>query len=141
MIGQWKQIDESLRSIGGIGPNLLTLHPPRITESYYEETLRLAGKSVTAVNLESLVRQTSLMFLLKCQGYIATRDQRAAQRFIDDHGWTGDPSLPQVILNDLANWNYGVVPYLQDLPWRVRGLLLEKDPQGELGADIWQQMH
>jgi hypothetical protein len=140
LIGQWKQVDPSLRSIGRIEPMRLTLHPPRLPEDYYDETLRLAGKTISPANREALVRQTALMFVLKAQGYIAIQDQRGAERFVDSHAWNGDLSLPQSILNDVADWNYGVVPYLQDLPWRVRGLLLEPGPGGAPEADLWNQM-
>jgi hypothetical protein len=140
MIGQWKQVDASLSSVGRIEPRLLSLHPPRISNEYYDETLQLAGKSIKDDNRGTLIQQTSLMFMLKAHGYIAGSDDRGAQRFVQEHSWNGDKSLPQRILDDLATWNYGVIPYLQDLPWRVRGILLEPGPDGTPGGDIWKQM-
>lgn len=140
LLGQWKQLDPSLRSIGPIEPRLLTLYPPRLTDDYYDATLRLAGKQQSPANRALLTEQTALMFTLKVQGYIAAKDQRRAERFVDQHLWNGDSSLPQRVLEDVAAWDFGVVPYLQDLPWRIRGLLLEPGRDGKPSADIWRHM-
>jgi hypothetical protein len=141
-IGQWKRADVSLRSIGLIEGGQLTLLPPELDRTYYEEILRLAGKAVTDVNIEILTREIAFLFTLKAREAIAGigRDERGADRFVDRHGWTGDLSLPQRVLNDLGEWNYTVVPYLQDLPWRVRGMLLEPGPDGTSKAVVWQRM-
>ncbi len=141
-IGQWKQADASLRSIGRFDAGQLTLLPPEIDRSYYEETLRLAGKPTTDANIAILAEQVAQMFTVKAYEAIAKvgRDERGADRFIDGHRWTGDLSLPQRVLNDLGDWNYKIVPYIQDLPWRVRGILLEPRPDGTSEAVVWQRM-
>jgi hypothetical protein len=136
LIGQWKQLDPSLQSIGRFESGLLTLNPPQLTDSYYNDTLTIAQKSVTDMNRMVLIEQTALMFVLKAQGYIAGTDPRGA----DDHAWNGDLAMPQRILDDMAQWNHGVVPYLQDLPWRVRGILLEPNQDGVSTAEIWKKM-
>lgn len=117
----------------GVSARLHSRRPSRVRA-------RDAGKSVEHSNIEALVRQTTMMFVLKVQGYIAQTDPRGAERFIADHAWTGDLTLPQRVLDDTANWKSGVVPYLQDLPWRVRGLLLERSEDGTLSADIRRHM-
>jgi hypothetical protein len=141
LIGQWKQADSSLRSIGRFEPRQLTLLPPELDRRYFEETLRLAGKPVTDANIAIFGEQVAMQFTLKAYQFIAGigRDERSAQRFADQHGWTGDISLPQRVLKDLGDWDYQVVPYIQDLPWRVRGIL-EAGPGGTSEAEIWQRM-
>lgn len=142
LIGQWKQADQSLRSIGRIESGQLTLLTPEVGVDYFEDILRLAGKPVTPGNVATIAEQVNQMFAAKAYEYISGvgRDERAATRFVDNHRWNGDIGLPQKVLADLGEWNYQVVPYIQDLPWRVRGILLEPGPDGHSTADVWQRM-
>lgn len=141
-IGQWKQADPSLRSIGRFDAGQLTLLTPELDVAYFEEILRLGGKAVTPTNVAIIAEQVNQMFALKAYEYISNvgRDERAASRFADAHRWNGDIALPQQVLADLGEWNYQVVPYIQDLPWRVRGILLEPGPDGHSTADVWKRM-
>lgn len=141
-IGQRKQADPSLRSIGRFDSGRLTLLTPELGVAYFEEILRLAGKPTTPANVATIAEQVNQMFALKAYEYISGvgRDERAATRFVDTHCWDGDIDLPQKVLADLGEWNYQGVPYIQDLPWRVRGILLEPGPDGHSTADIWQRM-
>lgn len=140
LIGQWKQADPSLKSTGRFDQGLLTLLAPGVDRRYYEETLKIAGRAPTEENIRILARQVTEMFLIKAQQFIASRDTTAASRFVDDHPWTGDIELPARILEDLGRWNHQVIPYIQDLPGRVRGLLLEPGPDGHPAAVVWKQI-
>jgi hypothetical protein len=76
------------------------------------------------------------MFLIKAQEYIGSQDQRRAARFVEEHRPTpmNALDLPQLILDDLGAWNPGVLPYVQELPYRVRAILLQRD---EAGRPAW----
>jgi hypothetical protein len=80
LIGQWKQADSSLRSIGRFEPRQLTLLPPELDRRYFEETLRLAGKPVTDANIAIFGEQVAMQFTLKAYQFIAGigRDERSA---------------------------------------------------------------
>jgi hypothetical protein len=53
--------------------------------------------------------------------------QSAVDKFIDDH-----KDLPlgveglRLVLDDLARWKTGVIPYIQDIPPRVRALIVDE---------------
>ncbi len=140
LIGQWKQADPTLSSAGRFEPRQLTLLPPKLNQQYYQDLLTVAGKANTTDNVTALARQVAEMFLVKAHQFMSNEDPRAASRFVEKHAWTGDSRLPDRILEDLGNWNYQVVPYIQDLPGRVRGLLLEPGPDGRLLAAVWELM-
>jgi len=141
-IGQWKMADPSLSSTGMFDKGLLTLLTPEVPRHYFEHILGLAHKPVTDTTVAMIAEQVSQMFTLKGYEYISRmeRNEPAATRFIDDHLWNGDLALPQKVLADLGAWNYQVVPYIQDLPSRVAGILLEPGPDGLSTADIWTRM-
>jgi hypothetical protein len=99
-----------------------------VTEEYYRGTLREAGFPESVENLAAMVRMTGEMFLIKAQGFIATQDKRAAEAFVDTHAVPSPQNYsawPQDILNDLVSWNPEVSPHIQDLPARVRAILLQ----------------
>jgi len=139
-IGQWKQADSSLTSTGRFEPRQFALRPPELPATYFEDILRIAGKPVNAANVAAVAEQIGQMFLVKAHQFMSNQDARAADRFLDDHRWSGDLTLPQQILRDLGNWNHQVIPYIQDLPYRAQGILLEPGPDGTMSADIWQRM-
>jgi hypothetical protein len=139
-IGQWKQADPSLRSVGRFEPRQLGLLAPPVDDAYFREVLRLGGVEPTARNQATIARQVSELFALKAMEFMSSKDARAADRFVDAHRWDGDVNLPQRILDDLGWWNTQIIPYLHDLPWRVQGILLEPGPSGRPEAPIWQQM-
>jgi hypothetical protein len=140
LVGQWRQIDSSLSAMGRYEPRQLTLLAPRVPKQYYERILQAADRQVTAQNVALLAQQVAVMFAIKGQQFIATKDPAAASRFIDRHAWEGDISLPEQMLRDIGELNRGLLPYIQDLPGRVRGILLERDPGGRLPGVVWEQM-
>lgn len=127
IIGHWKMRDGSLTSIGRFDAGQLALRPPVLPNGYFSDILDLAGFPATAENMDILRRQVASMFLIKAQQFIASKDARAAELFATEHRWSAaeGESMPQVILDDLGNWNPGFLPYMQDLPYRVRAILLE----------------
>jgi hypothetical protein len=79
------------------------------------------------------------MFLLKANQFISSQDARLASRFVDDHQLRPDNAerLLQDILDDLAAWNPQVIPYIQELPYRNRAILLHRDENGKLESPFW----
>lgn len=135
IFGHWKQRDSSLTSTGTWPAGLVTLAPPPVPEDYVAELIGRRGFPATEANL-------SLGWIHICQGFVlkasqfvegATKSHPAALRFIDEHrSDCPDRALAQRILADLALVDYGILPYMQDLPMRIRALLLSSED-----APLW----
>lgn len=140
LVGQWKQADGSLSSTGTFQPGSAALHPPEIPLAYVDGILEAAEFDGTSENKLAVAEQVVSMFNVKAYQYISSNDLRSAETFVAQHSWTGDPALCSRVLADLGAWNQQVIPYIQDLPGRVRALLLESDPGGRLTADVWERL-
>lgn len=127
IIGRWKQRDPSLTSTGVIPGGQITLTPPHVPEQFFNEILKTAGFPSTPRNLEAIGIKVGEMFCAKAGQFIADNDPRSAQAFVHSHGYNGGSvqAFCQGILDDLAAWDPHLLPYLQDLPMRVRGILLQ----------------
>lgn len=143
--GHWKQQDRSLTSIGSWPSETVYLTPPPIDESLIYETLNAAGYPVTQGNVSKVAQQFTTLFLVKCQEFVSSREgARGADRFMTAHRqWQqqGSPSLAELLqapLRLLAEWEPAVLPYVQDLPLRIRSILLERvgDGQGSVWSDL-----
>jgi hypothetical protein len=137
VIGHWKQKDPSLTSIGTLPADLITLAPPIVPETYCAELIGQRGFPPTEMNLAIGWATICQQFAIKAMQFIASKDRRAADRFVESHG-SDYPSHAdaQQILNDLADWDFRVLPYMQDIPMRIRALLLSMDH-----ATLWEQLH
>lgn len=129
-VGHWKQRDASLSSIGTFAPNTVRLTPPPIADSLVDETLRAAGCQLTPANRAKIAETFTMMFLVKCQEFVSSREgARGAERFLALHkqraDWSSLTGPLRSALQLLAEWEKGVLPYIQDLPLRCRALLLE----------------
>lgn len=135
MIGHWKGQDRSLSSTGSFPHGSIALQPPVLPPDFLEGTLSGAGFPVDRSTMAAARSRIVQMFLIKAQEFIGSQDQRLAARFVEEHRLTpmNAEALPQLILNDLGAWNPGVLPYIQELPYRVRAILLERDPAGRPG--------
>jgi hypothetical protein len=139
-IGQWKQRDGSLTSRGQFPGGTVGLGAPKLPAGYFEDLLQQGGAEVEAHNLDRAMAQVTMMFCLKASQFIGGQaGQRAADHFIDTHRWDGEPSTPQRTLDDLGAFSKGVLPYIADLPWRIRGLLLERDQEGRVSGTLWKE--
>jgi hypothetical protein len=145
LIDDWAARDATLRSAGTYGPGLISLAPPQVTRGFTEELLTIAGYPHTPHNLARATRQLAIMFLVKAQELISAQDPRAAQRFARRHAadkfFGARPASPPEdylnwILTDLASWNPGFLPYIQELPVRLRAIMLNS-----LGkAPFWNEL-
>lgn len=139
IIGHWKQRDSSLTSIGVLPGRQLSLIAPPLPEKFVGEILTTAGFPPTQANIEIIGSMISSMFLVKSQEFISSHDRRTADRFVQSHQYDGGTfeAYCQNILNDLVSWNSGVIPYIQDLPMRVRAIVLEAS---HVPGSLWEQL-
>ena len=126
IIGHWKQIDASLGSIGTLDAGTYGLLPPRPVPDLVPGTLIAAGLPVEPAGLADVAERIQRVVLGRACQFIAAGDATHAARFGEKYR-TSDPD---VILRALAEWDTDVVPYLQDLYFRARAILLETTPDG-----------
>lgn len=125
LIGHWKQQDASLTSIGQVEAGLAIAAPP-VPDNFIEELVQRLGLEPSEENWRTAAAQLRQMFVLKAITYMQKEPEVVTHRFIDDHR-----SVPLgveglfMILNDLARWRTGIVPYIQDIPPRIRAFVLQ----------------
>jgi len=142
LIGNWKMRDRSLSSIGTAPHGMLTLRAPRITDELFEGTVAAGGYPVTAANVQSVGLKFGEMFLIKAYEFLsATQGPQAYERFAAAHRYPGGPTAPfcQAILDDLVAAEPGLVPYLQELPMRIRAIMLESRDGEDPFANVLQR--
>jgi hypothetical protein len=129
MADDWEAKDTSLSSIGVVPGGKITLCPPLLAERYLDDLLTTAGLPATPANVHAVGLKVGELFLIKAFQFISSQDQRASDRFGEGHRFRGGPLLPfcQSVLDDLAAYDFSFLPYVQELPMRVRALLLEDD--------------
>lgn len=132
IIGHWKARDRSLTSIGTVPGGSVALRAPEIPGDFAEHILRTAGYPPTPRNLTATEEMIAQQFLVKAHQFISSQSRPDADRFVAAHRPAGEL---RTILNDLAAWNPGVLPYIQDLPMRVRAIMLEPDMHSS--SDFW----
>jgi hypothetical protein len=141
VVGHWKQRDPPLSSVGTWPHATVLLGPPPIDDSLIDSTLSAAGFPATARNRFLLAEQFQIMFRLKCFEYVNGMKGEAASRLFDaayerrrDSTTMSGPfrSLLQLLAETLP----GVQPYIQDLPVRIRAMMLEMDDP----APLWSEM-
>lgn len=122
-IGRWVMAGGSLTSIGTIPSGSLSLGAPRVVSGYQQDILAGAGVPVTEQSLRLLDAKIREMFLIKAWQFLTLegkQNQAEAEQF--SQRWSG--AAPQEILDALSSSKPEVLPYLWDLPERVRGILL-----------------
>jgi hypothetical protein len=132
IVGHWKQQDSSLSSTGTWPAGTIALRPPRVPLDLAQTTVARGGYPLTDRNLALMAEQLFTGILVKAGQFVSHSDgDRASQQFVEDQGrkaaWSMDAlSAPlQSVVDDLSEWNPGVLPYIQDLPWRVSAVFLE----------------
>jgi hypothetical protein len=136
VIGLWKQADPSLMSTGVVAAESIRLMTPVVPSDYVHEMLVTADCEPTAENVASTGTKVGEMFLIKALQCISSRSESEAQRFGAAHRYTGEPfaEFYQSILDDLVRWDPGITPYIQELPARIRAIMLEENTIGPLTA-------
>lgn len=131
VIGYWKQQDPSLSSTGVLPARLIQYEVPNLPADYYANILILGGFPISDVNQRVMRAHVTMLFKLKAYQYISSQDQRLASRFMDEHS----NSSPEQLMRKMATWEKGLIPYIQELPGRMQGILLE-----EKDAEVWKQL-
>jgi len=132
VIGHWKRQDPSLSSIGTLAPRQIRYEVPVLPPDYFANILILGGAPISDRNQRVMSAHVAMMFKLKAQQFISSENEHLARRFVDSH----EGASPQQVLADLGDWNNDVIPYIQDIPGRVQGLLL-----GNPGdTEVWKQL-
>ena len=129
MLAPWRRHDTSLSgTVAGLEAGLIRLAPPVLAAGYAEEIVSAAGYRATRRNTQVVMRTAGSLFLARAQQFIEHREPRMARRFVRDHPLPQPMSAAtlQEIVNDLARWNPGVLPYLQWMPVRTRAIMLER---------------
>lgn len=125
LVGHWKQRDRSLASIGQVEAGLAITAPP-VPDDYIDELIERLGLPADHDNRDKASAELHKMFVLKGVTFIQKESETLADAFIADHGKAplGVDDL-RLILEDLCRWDERVIPYVQDIPPRVRALILE----------------
>ncbi|MCZ2826091.1 MULTISPECIES: hypothetical protein [unclassified Modestobacter] len=132
IIGHWKQQDRSLSSTGVLPDGLLRYDVPELPADYVADILMTGSYPISNHNQRIMLTQVAIMFKLKAYQLISSQDQLLGSRFIEEH----DGASPQQVLEDLGSWDHDVVPYIQDIPGRIKGLLLENTAEGNAWKDL-----
>ncbi|MFC5947937.1 hypothetical protein ACFQH9_06585 [Pseudonocardia lutea] len=133
LIGHYAATFGSLSSLGTFQAGVVELAPPQITEDLLYSIVDEAGVPATPGNMGAVAGHVRDMVLEQGHQFIFGQDPAGAQSFVEGHrGASAD-----AIVHELACWDPGVIPYIQDLPYRIQAILLERSPEGDLLAEIW----
>lgn len=122
--GALKQLDGSLSSIGEVPPKSVHLQGPPIPDELPEDLLRQAGRRITSGNVAIVADMLRRQVLVKSYEFLqSARGEPTARRFVDLHPPSSSLSM---ILSDLIRQQPNTAPYVQDLPLRIRALLLSE---------------
>lgn len=124
VVAAWGMRDPSLATVGSISAGAISIREPDIPSDYVESTLQAAGYPCTASNLVDLHDMMVRQHLIRAHELISAEDPVFADAFVERHKLLGH--LPTLV-RELGTWNVATLPYIQDLPWRVRAILLEPD--------------
>lgn len=141
-VGHWKMRDNSLSSTGIWPGGTVRLAPPPVTDQLIDDTLAAAGYPCTPGNRTRIGEMLFQMVLVKCWEFINSQaGQAVAARFTEtqkrDADWSSLTGPVRAALQGLAEWNAGVLPYIQDLPLRFHAMMLTMAPEN---AGVWSEL-
>lgn len=140
LVGPWKMAESSLSSVGRYPGGSLTLRPPEVDSEYFAELLELGGFPATPQNVATLAATITEQFLIKAGQFVQMKaGPRGAEEFIARNAWNGEIAHPGQVLYNLCEFDAGIIPYLQDLPERCKGILLESEGGVRRGV-IWSRL-
>lgn len=140
IVEDWNARDKSLSSVGVVPAGSITLRAPRIDEAFFAEMAESAGLPAQQPIVEAVGLKVGEMFLIKAYEFLSSQDQRAYEHFRQTHHFDGGPldEFCQATLDDLTAYEPGLLPYIQDLPMRVRAIMLEQT--GTDGSSFWTDL-
>jgi hypothetical protein len=144
LVGHWKTRDPSLSSTGRWPARTAALTPPPISDRLISDTLTAAGYPASPVNLHRMAAVYLDQFLVKSYQFIeGSQGEGSAKRFVAEQRRGADfaelTGPLRMTLQALANWNSGVLPYVQDLPYRAQSVLMSV-ARTDRRAGIWADM-
>jgi hypothetical protein len=128
IIADWGHEDASLTVVGPGGEGTIVLAPPMLPPTFVNEYLAVAGKEPTPQNTAEACRVFGMMFAGNGANFISQNSQAAADAFLMNHRPQGVPSLAylQSILDGIAEVDFQLLPYIQELPIRARAIAMER---------------
>ncbi|GAB3852530.1 hypothetical protein ACFPIJ_57885 [Dactylosporangium cerinum] len=131
IMAQWRAGDPTLAPVGTIPAKSIALTVPPVRPDFAEEIVRTAGFPVTPANVAAMRDIVIELLVIKAQEYISSQSRQLATDFAVRHRQSTDP---QTILRDLGDWNGDVLPYIQDLPVRIRAIILRPEGHDNVAA-------
>ncbi|MGQ0631640.1 MAG: hypothetical protein ACT4P1_11390 [Sporichthyaceae bacterium] len=141
-IGHLKQVDSSLSSIGLVPRGSVSLRPPPVPDDFVIQLLAIARYPVTQENCAIIAQQFYMQTRLKAHQFISGKaGDSVGQRYLDRWATAEfDATMTEpvrAVLRDLASWDPGILPYIQDIPLRMRAIMLEaQDHKGTFWDDL-----
>jgi hypothetical protein len=108
---------------------------PAVPVDFAEDILDQAGFAATDANVVATRDFFIELLLIKAQEFIGSQSPQQAASFAARHRRTTDP---QTILQELGDWDPDVIPYIQDLPARIRALILRPENRVHLADRLPQ---
>lgn len=127
IVGDWKHEDTSLTVVGPGGEGTIALAPPTLPPTFVDEYLAVAGKDPTPQNTAEACRMFGMMLAGNGANFISQTSKAAAEAFLANQRPQGVPSLAylQSILDNIAEVDFQLLPYIQELPVRARAIAME----------------
>lgn len=118
----------------------IVLGPPPIPGDLLEGMLRAAGRAVTPSNVDVIGQMFVTQVKVKASQFIQnSASQASALAFLDR--WAllrgGHLDVARGVLAELCAWDATVIPYTQDIPLRMRAIMLQViDTPGTFWDDV-----
>jgi hypothetical protein len=146
VIGDWKARDQSL-TLAGLWPaSTAWLTRPPVKDGYIDDILAIAGYPATPSNQFRVADLLFRMMLIKCEEFIQTRQSQAAAREFTRAqkaraDWSSAPVSPlRALLQALAERDTDFLPYMQDVPMRMRAVALNAAAMKHAKQEVWHNL-
>jgi hypothetical protein len=146
VIDDWNARDPSLTTAGIWPESTAWLTRPPLSDRYIDDILAAAGYPTTPRNQLRIADLVFRMMLLKCEEFIQARESQAvAREFTKTQqaraDWSSSPVSPhRALLQAVAEWDTDFLPYLQDVPLRMRSVALNAAAIKHGKQEIWHQL-
>ena len=146
VIGDWSARDVSVTTVGIWPASTAWLTRPPIGDRYIDDILASAGYPATPRNQLRIADLVFRMMLVKCEEFIQARQSQAvAREFAKTQQVQADWSSSLVgphraLLQAVAEWDADFLPYLQDVPLRMRLVALDAAARKHSKQEIWHEL-
>jgi hypothetical protein len=119
---------------------------PPIGDGYIDDVLAAAGYPATSRNQFRIADLVFRMMLPTCEEFIQSRQSQAVAREfaktqMTKADWSSSPVAPlRALLEALAERDPDFLPYMQDVPLRMRSVALEAAARKHSKKEIWHQL-